>query len=258
MKKPMLPDAVSMGIIWDRFTGAIYKGMPFKEEFWQLIDEYCLADAAVAKLYGLIKAFKAIGFNANSDGLVACQHPFTFSDSNVTVNGYIDRAYKNHFVETKLSSRPDFYHVIHNITSQVATYFLSNEQYEYCVIEAVRVPQVKTGYGQYSGESSSSYMDRIYSDILSRPSHYFLGFNRDDKTFGKRFWRTEFPLEQIREDYQKINRDIQRAIEEDSFYQNFLACHVPAACQFLPICETGVVSDSIYERKPLTRGGAKS
>jgi hypothetical protein len=36
-----------------------------------------------------------------------------------------------------------------------------------------------------------------------------------------------------------------------------MACHVPAPCAYLPICETGVVSELIYEQKPKGKGGDK-
>lgn len=258
MKCEMLPEQVKAGIIWDAYQNSLHRGERFQSRFWELVDEYDLADGTVGRLYALIKASRTIGIAVNRDGLVACQSSFELVAGNVTVTGIVGRAYTDHFVEAKLSGRPDFHHRIHNITSQVATYFLSDERYEYCIIEAVRLPQLRTGYGKYSSEDPTTYMERLHGDILSRPSSYFSGFNRDDRTFGKRFWRNEFPLDQIREDYEKINRDIQRAIEEDAFYPNYSACHVPSSCFYLPVCETGVVSDTIYRRKPTTSGGYQS
>jgi hypothetical protein len=257
VKKSMLPEPVKMGIIWDEFLQYRYGGRNFKSRFWELVDEYDLSDESVAKKYSLIRAFINIGIKIDLDGFIGCQYEFNFIDGDVVVTGFIDRAYDNCFIESKLSARPDFYHIIHNITSQLSTYFLSNDQYEHCVVEAVRVPALRTRYGKYSEEDYESYMHRIYQDIISRPSHYFLGFNRDEKTYGKRFWRNEFPLEQIHADYRQITKDIRRAIDDNAFYQNFMACHVPAPCAYLPICETGVMSELIYEQKPKGKGGDK-
>jgi hypothetical protein len=248
-KKPMLPKPVKMGIIWDEFLQYYYNERHFQPRFWKIVDEYDLTDEEVAQLYATIKAFINIGIKIDKKGFIGCQQEFNFIDEEVVVTGFIDRAYDNCFIESKLSARPDFYQIIHNITSQVSTYFLSNDCYEYCIVEAVRMSSLKTGWGKYSDEDSESYMQRIYQDIISRPSHYFLGFNRDEKVFGKRFWRNEFPLEQIRTDYCQITEDIRRAIDDSSFYQNFMACHVPAQCEYLPICKTGVISDLIYEQK---------
>lgn len=116
---------------------------------------------------------------------------------------------------------------------------------------------MKTGYGKYFGEDSESYLNRIYQDIISRPSHYFLGFNRDNRTFGKKFWRSEFPLEEIKHDYHMITKDIKRATAENAFYQNFMACYGPSQCNYLPICETSVVSELIYEQNLKEKGGDK-
>jgi len=254
VRKSMLSDPVKMGIIWDRFIEAKYNGQNFKSRFWELVDVYDLSDEGVSKLYALIKAFTNIGLKIDLDGFIGCQHEFDFIDGDVVVTGFIDRAYIDYFVESKLSARPDFYHIIHNITSQVSTYFLSNDCYKYCTIEAVRVPSLRTGYGKYSDEDAESYMHRNYQDIISRPSHYFPGFNREEKIYSKRFWRSEFPLEQIRIDYRQITKDIRRAIDDNAFYQNFMACRLPAPCAYLPICKTGVVSDLVYEQKP-KKGG---
>lgn len=62
-------------------------------------------------------------------------------------------------------------------------------------------------------------------------------------------------MEEIRKDYKMITKDISRAIEEDAFYKNYLACHVPTQCDFLAICKTGVVSEQIYEQKSKTKRG---
>ncbi len=249
VKRKMLPAAVKMGLIWDKFMTANYNKKKFKDRFWHLVDVWDMSDSDVAKLYSLIRAFMVIDIKIDRDGFKSCQNAFEYIDGNIVVTGLIDRAYISHFAEVKLSTRPDFYHKIHNITSQAATYFLSNDQFEYCIIEAVRLPSLKTGYGKYSGEDSESYKNRIFGDIIARPSHYFPGFNRDQKTFGKRFWRSEFPLEEIKRDYHLITRDIQRAIAENAFCQNFMACYVPSQCAYLPICETGTVSESIYQIK---------
>jgi len=258
VKRKMLPAAVKMGTIWDYFITSLYSREKFKDRFWPLVDAYDLSDQDATRLYALIKTHRIIGIEVEQDGFIGCQHEFNYTDGNTKVHGFIDRVYETFFVETKLSARPDFYHKIHNITSQAATYFLSNDQLEYCIIEATRLPSLKTGYGKYSGEDSKSYMMRIYQDILSRPSFYFPGFNRDEKFFGKRFWRSEFPLEEIKRDYQLITTDIKRAIEENAFWQNFIACYVPSQCLYLPICETGVVSELIYEQKPKVKGGDKN
>ena len=256
IRKSMLPLPVKLGAIWDKYMESRYLGIKFMDKFWELVDEYNIEDDMdVAKIYGLIKAHRKLEmepYYETSDGGIfrECQHRFEMiEDGDFSIVGYIDREYSDHIVETKLTGRPDFYFSIHNITSQIGTYFLSNHEYKYAVIESTRVPGTKTGKGKYSDESSEAYQMRIVGEILSRPSYYFLGYDRDKKVFGKRFWRNEFDMDEILRNFTYVNREIRRAMDdgEDAFYKNRKACYVPGPCFYLNICDTGCVSESIYE-----------
>lgn len=255
IRDKMLPLPVKLGMIWDKYMESTYLGIKFMEEFWRLVDTYDLDDMETAKMYGLISAHRKIGMQPQletSDGGIfqGCQHKFEITDiGDFPVIGFIDRVHTNHITEIKLSARPDFYFQVHNISSQIGTYFLSNPKYEYAIIEAVRVPGLRTGAGKYSDESPEAYRDRISSDIISRPSYYFLGYDRGSKTFGKKFYRNEFDMEELVQDYKYVNQEIMRAVEDgdDAFYKNRKACYVPGQCFYLPICDTGCVSESIFE-----------
>uniref|UniRef100_A0A6M3LK74 PD-(D/E)XK nuclease superfamily protein n=1 Tax=viral metagenome TaxID=1070528 RepID=A0A6M3LK74_9ZZZZ len=258
IRNSMLPLPVKLGAIWDKYMESRYLGVKFMDKFWSMIDEYGIeSDMDVAKIYALIQAHRKLEMEPQyetADGGMfrGCQHRFEFTeDGDFTVIGYIDRAYSDHIVETKLTARPDFYFQIHNITSQIGTYFLSNPEYKYAVIESTRVPGLRTGAGKYSDESPDAYRDRIISEIISKPSYYFLGFNRDTRTFGKKFWRGEFDMEELMRDYFYVNQEICRAMEDGdgAFYKNRKACYVPGPCFYLNICDTGVCSESIYEVK---------
>lgn len=260
VKPEMLALPVKLGAIWDEFIQSLYSGVKFKDRFWELVDKYSLDDTDVAKIFALMQAHRDLELTPvyeTSDGGIfrGCQQKFEFvEDGDVTVIGYIDRAYSDHIVETKLTSRPDFYFQVHNISSQIGTYFLSNPDYKYCTVEAVRVPDVKTGSRKFSDESMDDYQRRVKGEILSKPSHYFPGLDRKAKTYGKRFWRGEFNLEELMHDYACVNEEINRCLEDGTinpFYKNRMSCYVPAACGFLPICDTGNVSESIFmQREP--------
>lgn len=263
IRKNMMALPVKLGAIWDKYMESRYLGTKFMERFWELVDEYAIEDDMdVEKLYALIQAHRQLEMEPqyeNEDGGIfrGCQHRFEFTDDgDFTVIGYIDRAYTDHIVETKLTARPDFYFQIHNITSQIGTYFLSNTEYKYALIEATRLPGLKTGKGKNSDESSESYRSRIVGEVLSKPSYYFPGYNRNKKTFGKKFWRGEFDMEELKLDYFHVNQDIYRAMEDGdgAFYKNRKACYVPGPCSYLPICSNGSVSDEIFE----IRGEAES
>ena len=256
IRNSMLPLPVKLGAIWDKYMESRYLGVKFIDKFWSMVDEYALeSDMDIAKIFALIQAHRKLEMEPQyetSDGGIfrGCQHKFEIPGE-FPIIGYIDRAYTDHIVESKLTARPDFYFQIHNITSQIGTYFLSNPEYKYAIIESTRVPGLRTGAGKYSDESPDAYRDRIIGEILSKPSYYFLGFNRDTRTFGRKFWRNEFNMEELKQDYVYVNKEIQRAMEdgEGAFYKNRKACYVPGPCFYLPICDTGVVSEGIFEVK---------
>ena len=108
---------------------------------------------------------------------------------------------------------------------------------------------LKDGQGKYADESAEEYEERCYGDILSRPAHYFLVWDRKSRTYGVRFWRSEFDLDEIFSTYVHVLREIQETVKRGSWYPNNLACHVPAACPFLPIKRSGVVSEEVFEKR---------
>ena len=242
-----LPFLMKAGAIWDEFQQAIYKGEKFKAEFNELSKKYALWPEEQAKIYALIKAWFTIGFNLNLKS--KCQKEFYILEDDLLCHGFIDRAYSTHFVESKSGANPTRYHKLLYIISQCSTYFLSDPDYEYCIIEVVKIPQLQ--YNQ-SKETPDSYMNRCYDHIISKPKEYFPGLDLDAGTFGKKFMRSEFPLKRIKKDFINITRDIQRAIAEDSFYQNFLACSVPTQCLYYDICRLSlgdklVISEEKYQ-----------
>ena len=70
------------------------------------------------------------------------------------------------------------------------------------------------------------------------------------KTYGRKFFRSEFPLDEMRTEHAQVTHEIKWAMRNNAYYRNYLACHVPTTCGFLPICETGVVSEEMFDMKP--------
>jgi hypothetical protein len=111
------------------------------------------------------------------------------------------------------------------------------------ILEVIRLPGLK----QQSDESIDAFASRIKSDIIKRPSYYFIGLNRKTLRFGRKYMRSEFNLDKIKKTFQIISQDIQRAVVSDEWYENELACHSPSNCMYLPIHRTGAISESIYQ-----------
>lgn len=168
------------------------------------------------------------------------------------ISGFFDRKYTNYFVENKLSGRPEFYLDPFFISSQIGTYFLADPNLEYCIMEVVQMPQQKVlkGTTKRAEETPEQLYERVYGEILSRPSKYFIGYNRETKRYGKKYFRTEFDLEGIKQRYQQIILEILLAQWTGNFYKNEKVCNniLPGIeCGMKKICENGNVSESIYK-----------
>jgi len=250
VKPQHLSESVRLGSAWDLFIRAQHE-----EGFDYLpgVQALQLTPEQASILSSLTKAYKILEIAHNPDELIRCQHKFNVPIEQTNITGFIDRLYPKHFVETKLSSRPEFYQQRENLIFQLSTYFMSDESLESCRVEITRVPQLKTGWGKFTDEDPEKYSARILSDVLSRPSFYFIGWDRQAKTFGVRFWRSEFDLDSVYQTYVWVLEEIQETARRGSWYENHLGCHVPGPCPYLPIKRTGVVSEEIYERKEVKR-----
>ena len=204
-----------------------------------------LAPKSAAALSVLKRSFIDLRIQTDKEGLLGCQYKVVTQILNTNLVGYVDRAYEDHIVEMKLTSRPEFYTQKENLAYQLGTYFLANDAWEYAIVEITRTPSLKTK----EGEELEAYEQRVYGDIISRPGHYFLGWDRKTRTYGTKFWRSEFDLDEIHSTYCHVLQEIRETVERGSWYPNYLACHVPAPCPYLPIKRSGVVSDEVFERR---------
>lgn len=164
------------------------------------------------------------------------------------VAGFYDRKYPTYFCEDKLSSRPEFYLDPFYLQSQNSTYFLADPKLEYCIQEVVLMPQQKVK--KKSTESAEQLGKRIYDDILSRPSKYFLGYNRKSRMYGKKFFRGEFDLQATEDRYKQVVLEILSCRWTGNFYRNFKACNniLPGiVCDMQQICRNGNMSENMFK-----------
>ena len=240
-----LPNPVKMGSIWDAYIDSHVSKSTF--HLTDLVEKYQVYPSDVAKLKALARAFRKIGFNLRSSD-AQTQYKITYNGvGNHVVSGYVDIAYEFSITEIKFTGNTGFHQKLDSNFLQQGTYLASNEGWEYVDILIVQEPKLKTGYGKQSDESDGAYENRIYNDILSRPAFYFIGFNRQDKTYGIRFWRKEFDLEYLRQVYINVLKDMRYTIDDNLWYRNELQCYVPVKCWYYAIKRSGVVSDQLYE-----------
>lgn len=167
------------------------------------------------------------------------------------ITGFYDRKYPTYFSEDKLSSKTEYYTEVYPITNQVATYFLADSNLEKVIMEVVQFPQqkiLKETKKRVQEESPEQLYERVYNEILSRPSNYFIGFNRETKRYGKVFYKGEFPLSEVEDSYRQIVIEILSARWSNNFWKNRKACNFMYGhlCPYLPICTNQNVSDAMF------------
>jgi hypothetical protein len=246
LKPQYLPEPLKLGRAWDAFTRHLYDS---GYDYQQIIEPLQLNDNQQAKLSGLMRAYYDLDFQTNTNGLIGGQYKIHVPIGQNQIVGYEDIAFDNHIEEIKLSANPNFFTQKENLAYKLGTPFMANEQWDYADVKITRLPGLKTDWGKYNDESAREYEERIYGDIISRPAYYFIGWDRKTRTYGVRFWRSEFDLDEIFSTYVYVLEELQDTLKRNSWYPNNLACHVPAACAYLLIKRTGVVSEEIYQRK---------
>lgn len=214
-----------------------------------IINEYEISPRDVAKVKALYRAYKALeitmepGYElqAKISGSLSFEfdrkaHPEC--PTYFLVTGYYDVKYPTYFIEQKLSGRPDNYLDINFVFSQVGLYFMADPTLDHCIMQPVRVPDLKST-GANKDEDDDTYSERCYQDILTRPSHYFLGWNRETRTYGKKYHRSEFSLDDISYRLSHVFREIHQAHLYNGWYKNDRVCNnvLPGiTCEYAPIC----------------------
>lgn len=163
------------------------------------------------------------------------------------VTGFYDRKYSNYFTEDKLSGRPDFLLDQFNIANQCGTYFLADPQLEYCIMEVVQFPQHKEL--KKKEESPEQMTERIYQDVLSRPSKFFLGWDNKKRMYGYKFHKGEFNLQAIEKRYRQAVIEIQAARWSDGFYQDWTRCgnKYGSQCELRTICKNNNIPTEMFK-----------
>jgi len=234
-REDQLSEPLLAGSIWDDYIGSFHSR---KTDLIYWPDS--ISEQLNAKLKALVKVHQQ--FVSPTTKQFKAQHWIKLSIDNVQVAGAVDRAYSDHFVETKLSTRPDGYLKPHNMTSQLGTYFLSNPDWKYAIMEVTRMP----GIYFRNDETPEDYYKRIYQDIVKRPTYYFIGLNREEKEFGVRIDRNDINLERVEMEYKMVIREMRDCVKTNAYYHQYAACHDPFECPYISICDTDTVSETLF------------
>ncbi len=219
------------------------------------LDEDGFYDFRVEALISVMQAYVELGKHMNKG---KTQAEFRYQEPEMPkIHGFIDllQYQDNIGWEFKYTQRPEAYKKF-TLQDQLSTYFLAHQKVQQFTVRTILNPIGTLRLGK--NEKVEVFRERVYADVLARPKHYF-----EDRSY----WRNEFDLDQHKEKIKQIARDIMRYIEEGSGqminfrqvntpYTCFLQSEYGAAgpCEFLTVCETGIISETVYKR----RGGKKN
>lgn len=176
------------------------------------------------------------------------QKEFTINQDGIPhLHGFLDFAGDDHFCELKVTGKPEIYKDRFMIEDQVATYFLSNQNYKYCIMFVVKSPELKPE----KKEDIYRYYERCRKDVVGRPYFYFgENFNAREKIFGMRFYRNDFNLDNLIKKYQFVCDEIKMCIDRNYWMQRKSACLFPFLCGYKTICELdGKIPEKLYKHK---------
>ena len=249
---------IKMGQLWDK---CLQKLLGADINLNDTVAAYEIENNDVAKVRALYRAYKTLeiavdeGYELQATFRKPVQIYEIEADeegSKILITGIYDRKYPTAFAENKLSGRPEMYFDIFFLQSQIGAYFIADDNLEYVDMEVVRTPALKQAKNK--DEGPEDFEERIYKDIIARPSAYFLGFNNKTNRYGKRFYRSEFNLGEIRLRFQHVSREIHEACFFDGWYLNDRACNnvLPGiACDMLSVCRYGTMAENIYRIRPI-------
>jgi hypothetical protein len=256
-------------------------GVVFKTP-WDVINHYEIDPRTVAKVRALFKAYKELeivvepgyelqapvnlnyditlpptsfipSVNVGSESINLWQlrndqaedtRTWTFP---LSVSGFFDRKYSNYFTEDKLSGKPEYLLDPFYIQSQNSTYFLSDPNLEYCIMEVVQFPQHKEL--KKKEESPEELFKRVYDNVMSTPSRFFMGWDNRKRMYGVKFHRGEFNLDATVERFNQVTIEIQACRWSGIFYKDFTRCNnmYGHPCEMRTICKNGNISEEMFK-----------
>lgn len=243
--------ALKFGTIWDKFINSLYDGVSFRDEFIELANEFELSELQIAIIQPMIIAFKALGLHESIDKKGESQYKFDIKSESCIINGVIDVKFDTYFEEHKFSGSPNFYTEPFNISEQLSTYFLSDKKLKKCIMKIAKKPTLRIK----QNENVEEFHDRVVGDIISKPSSYFIGYNRKLNDYGINYYRDEFsPLQDTIDDYNIVTKSMMESIKNNWWYQKKTSCFkfgTENACQYHDICKlnVGAVNPDIYTIK---------
>ena len=219
------------------------------KELEEGLDQLLTKNAWLSKAKAIIESMNTLEITkhiVNQD--FESQKEFTIRQGEFPqMHGFIDfhHASNKFFLKLKTTSKPDTYQNKFLIEDHIGTYFLSNPEYQFCVMLIVRIPELV--YNEYN-ENLQEYYNRCCDDIARRPRHYFIGYSHESNKFGIKFYQQEMNLDELIKRYKWTAQNIQRCAKENYWPMHKGSCFSPIKCDFYEACSIGISEDRYKKR----------
>lgn len=235
LKPHAIPEAMKAGNVWDAWVGSGEKDNSDREK-------YQLEEITWTKLLAMWQAYNDFKLKPRN---AISQKKIELYIGNHFVLGYADFDFGDGIGEVKLSGNPWWYLEKSSVYMQVGTYLLYNSDWQWAKMMVCRLPGLK----QKDGETLDKFYDRVYLDISHRPHYYFIDHLSLQKTWGKKFFRTEIDLEYVQRSYINAFKLLRFYIDNHIWPKNDLSCLVPSVCEFYESKKSGVLSEELFTMK---------
>ena len=241
---------MKMGLAWDDACNKYHETgrLELDEEY---CDEIHLHEKSRAKVRSIIRAINELDINVANSGYAA-QHEINkqVCDDGPFILAKYDgmRVDGKSFIERKFTASRDTerYFNIHNLNGQIATYFMLEPQAKTCIMQVVRLEQLR----KKQSESDEEFAERFYDNAILKPKQYFPGYKTGGHTFGRVYYRHEFDIEAERLRYKALAGDIKGCAKRCEWVRNRNSCQmygVNYPCDYMPICDGKGVNEELYK-----------
>lgn len=220
----------------------------FKNQFKQF--EY-LSTEEQAKIKGIYRGLKELGIvDYISQYQTEIKNKIKLYQSSswiLFLSGVVDGINQEQVIELKYTTRAREYISNFEVLNQLAIYSILFPSVEVFHVIPLQVPELRIK----NDESIEQYENRVYQDVLKRPAFYLPNYKKEDDKpkFGIYYYSYELENHKnnIIHDLKIIFEVIKLMHSKNHFPKSYNNCY---DCEYRFVCETGTISDEIYQKIP--------
>ena len=156
-----------------------------------------------------------------------------FDNGFFAIKAVADCICDDNILEFKFTKNFDYF--CHFTTKIQASFYLNVFNKKSITFRLIKSLQLK----RKDKETQDEYIDRIETCMVKAPKRAIQD---------KKFYRSEYDFDEVLKYLKVIASEIKNNIDnEEFFYCNTNGCYFPGICEYLPICKSGVISESLYK-----------